>query len=128
MALSREQLKAKKRKLKEVALPDGDVALVSAMSQADYGDITKFANEHAGKEDPETAFKWQRMLCARCLVDDAGNRLYQNDEEQEIGTLPRDFVEAIAEAAQDVNGLVASAVEDAKKNLPTTSSESSPSA
>lgn len=55
-------------------------------------------------------------LCAQCLCDEQGNRLFTDEEAVELGKKSFDAIERICGIAMKLNGLGADAVESAAKN------------
>ncbi len=55
-------------------------------------------------------------LVALCMVDDAGNRLFGDDEVEVLGGKSAAVLSRLFTVAQRLNGLAAKAVEDAEKN------------
>ncbi len=51
-----------------------------------------------------------------CIVDEAGNRLFQLEDAEKLGAKSADAIRRIFEAAQRLNGMNAGAIEDARKN------------
>lgn len=55
-------------------------------------------------------------LVARCVVDDEGKRLFDDEDVAELGTMSSDFLDPLFEAAQRLSGLEAGATDEATKN------------
>jgi hypothetical protein len=100
-----------------VEIPELDrVVHVRVLSAAEVEDLqgTMFK-----LDDGEASFdlRGQRgRLVALCACDEAGVRIFVDDDAAEIGRLPACFVDPIFEAAQSANGMTAKAKDRARKN------------
>jgi len=64
-------------------------------------------------------------LLVRCLCDEEGERLYADDELDQIGNMPSTVTEPLFNECRRINGMTAAAVEDAVKNSEATPGDSS---
>lgn len=128
--LSRDAiLQASDLPFEEVAVPAwGGTVRVRAMTGRDrdaFGE--SLARDEQGNVD---LTNYRAKLVAKCLVDDAGNRLF-TDSDADIAALGGKSAAALAvvfDAAERLNGIGAAAVEDVKKNSDLAPSDSSTSA
>lgn len=55
-------------------------------------------------------------LCVLCMVDEAGNRLFSDDDAGALSTKSGAALNRVFEVAQRINGMGKTAAEDAEKN------------
>jgi hypothetical protein len=67
-----------------------------------------------------------RTLCS-CIVDEEGNKLYAEDEYEDLGKKSAGVLERLYEISQDISGATAEAVEEAEEDFDETPSEPSTS-
>ena len=120
---NRASLEAIPRKFEDVQFPDLDTFYrVREMSgtERDTFEIETFKLKTNGASEPkrEVDPKYLRArLAVLCLVDEAGNRLYADNEVKTCSDmLGAGVLNKIFTAAQRLNGLDGGAVEDAAKN------------
>ncbi len=120
---NRASLEAIPRKSEDVEFPELDTFYrVREMSgtERDTFEIETFKLKANGAGTPsrEVDPKYLRArLAVLCLVDESGNRLYADNEVKACSdTLGAGVLNKIFTAAQRLNGLDATAVEDAAKN------------
>lgn len=70
----------------------------------------------------ERQWNWRSRMLALCLVDDAGARLYSDDQVERLGKKCGAVLDRLYDVAAAMNGTSAKAVKEAEKN-----SESAPS-
>ena len=103
MALSKEGfLNAVKQKFATEEVPVGnDTVIVSELDATDY---IKIFTEHSenGKVNMKT---FTPTLIAYSLVDEAGNRLFDNIEELSNARVPQSIFTLIGEVAKKLNGM-----------------------
>lgn len=81
--MNRETFLARKAKSFPVTLDDGDVVQVRRLSQAE---VTRLNTEFFGK-GPEQAAAGMRFLVTRTLLDDQGERMFTDEQIDEVGEL-----------------------------------------
>ena len=85
-------------------------------SERDSFEIAAFKVDESGNRvvDPKNL---RARLVALCLIGEDGARLYRDDEIEVLnGEVPAGIIGKLFTAAQKLNGLEATAVEDAEKN------------
>lgn len=71
----------------------------------------------AMKDGGEKEFAiFRSSLVACCLCDETGERIFTDAEIDKVGELPTDLVSKLFEAAYELNGMGAKAVDVAEKN------------
>lgn len=114
----RDVFKTIPRKTVDVELDEVGTFRLREMSgtERDRFEIAAF-KEVDGKRTVEPLYLRARLV-AMCLVDDAGARVYSDDQIAELSDeAPASVIAKLFEAAQKLNGLDAAAVEAAAKNL-----------
>jgi len=113
--LTRDQILAARQLPREtVAVPEwgGDV-IVSVMSGTDR-DAWEGEIARGGKED---FFRNARArLAARCVIDEAGSKLFTDADVDQLGALNWIALERVTKAAQRLNKLTDAEMEDIKGN------------
>lgn len=91
-----------------VSVPEwgGDVRL-RALSLGERVAFTKYAEALGAAADPVSAYLDAMMrLVLVSIVDDAGNRVFQDDEAHILGSLDFRGFAAVRDAARELNGMV----------------------
>lgn len=121
--LSKAQiLAADKKKTKEVPVREwGGSVMLQELSAAerDLWEAESFITEPG--EDGEAVARFnpkqaRARLVVRCLVDDKGKRLFQDDEVASVGSLSASSVQKLFEAARALNAISASDIEELEGN------------
>lgn len=127
---NRASLQAIPRKTLQVEFPEFDTAYkLREMSGTDRDkfEIAAFKEDAEGKRHVEPLYLRARMV-ALCMVDDAGVRLYADDEIDMLSNeIPASIIGKLFVAAQKLNGMDADAVEVAAKNSASVPADASPS-
>jgi hypothetical protein len=114
---NRATLAAIKRKTVDVDI-DGVAYRLREMSgtERDRFEVAAFKEDDKGNRKVDALYLRGRLV-ASCLVDEAGTRLFADDEiEQLSGMVPASALNTLFGAAQKLNGLDADAAADAAKN------------
>lgn len=116
MALSREDfLKKPTLKRELVTIPDFGEVYVQEMTAKEADAFSVVAsNEDVDREERLSNFR--ASLCVRCIVDDAGKRMFADSDVNLLGSMPASVITPIFDAAQKLNGMNPGAAEEAKKN------------
>lgn len=128
MILSAQQIREAKRRAKTqtISVPEwgGDVRIgLMSLGDKDSWDMETYTGRSGGSNA-----MYRAGLVARCMVDEAGKRLFTNEDAKWIAELDDCSVSPIFDAAYALNGLGKKGVEDAEKNSvagPTGNSSSS---
>jgi hypothetical protein len=96
----------------DVSLASGDVVRMRGMTAAERISLSNAAMVD-GKIDGE---RFSALMVAACAVDEAGNRIFADDDVPAILAGASDVFETLFGAAQTLNGMGAKAAEDAKGN------------
>lgn len=91
----------------------GGAVVVSEMSANTRMEWEAVAFDADGKPIPDG---WKSRLVAACVVDDAGDRMFSNDEIAELGRKSDSAITTIYRAAAALNGIGPKAKEEAEKN------------
>ena len=115
---TRAALESVKRKTVAIDLPEIDASFtlreMSGTERDRFEDGT--FSEVDGKRVVNTVYLRARLV-ALCLIDEAGARLYADNEiEQLSDAVPASVLHKLFDAAQKLNGLDQTAVESAAKN------------
>jgi hypothetical protein len=117
--LNRKELSSLSRRTIEVDLPEvgGSVRLREMNGlERDQFEVTAFREKGDGKTRIDPMFLRARLV-ARCLVDENDNRLYGDDEIEQLNVdLPASVLAKIFDAAQKLNGVEPGAIDAAKKD------------
>lgn len=119
MAGNRAALESIARKTIEVEIPEAATTFrLREMSAADRDrfEVASLKTDADGKRTIDPMFLRARLV-AMCLVDDAGARLYADDEIEQLAGNVASVVSRLFEAAQKLNGMDAAAVDNAEKNF-----------
>jgi len=115
MALTREQLmSANERRSIEVATPTGTVRLGVMRAGERDAYLSGFINNPEAAEGRDLSFKYR--LLVRCLLNPDGSRMFTDAETADVEALPSETVDCLVKAANELNGLTASAVEEQKNS------------
>ena len=100
MALTREQVEAKKgvRSYKTVQVGDEEYRLQS-MTEKEKAEYEFWFLDKTGKPNTEKQKANRQALLVRCLVDDAGNRLFADNEEAILEDLCGSIVSKLTDEA-----------------------------
>jgi hypothetical protein len=116
--LTRDQILAAKQLPREtVSIPEwgGDV-IVSVMSGTDR-DAFEIAQYLESKNGPgEASRNGRARLCAFCVVDESGKKLFSESDLQQLGELNWQALERIMKVAQRLNKLTEDDMEQIKGN------------
>lgn len=117
MSASREQLDATRghRTFLDVPLPEsGLTARVRSLSEREGSQYRLACCDDTGFPERSRIIVARRLMMAMSLVDDAGNRLYTDDEADLLSDLHWRDADAIFDACQGLQ--VGTSLDDAKKN------------
>lgn len=139
MTIGRDTFKGIRRRIKvridyepgpyDAFAPIHDDAILRGLSgtERDRFEAAVFKDE-GGKRTIDPVYLRARLV-SLCLVDDAGNRVYTDDQVTELSDdYPSEVLQTLFSAAQKLNGLDAAAVENAAKNSEGAPTGASPSA
>ena len=117
MALSKTDiLDADDLPREEVAVPEwGGAVLVRTMTAAERD---SFEARVIGTEGVRNLANIRATLCAQCIVDDQGKRLFTDGDIDLLGQKSAAAVDRVFAACQRLNGLTQDDVEELAKNLP----------
>jgi hypothetical protein len=102
-------------KTEPVTVPGLDVPLtVRGLSAAQRGDLFAKCFDNDGKALPGVYFAAE--LIALSVVDQDGNRMFEDSDIQELGGMSGDFIDPLFKAAQRLSGLGKNTKGNAKKN------------
>jgi hypothetical protein len=94
----------------------GGEVLVASMSGADRDAFEQSLFETVGKDRRQNLNNARAKLVARCLVDEAGNRLFEESDIAALGRKSAKALDRVFEAAQRLNGLREGEVEEMTGN------------
>jgi len=116
--LTRDQiLAAPDLKTEAVSVPEwgGEVLLrMMTASERDDFEAKLFTGEGDKRRVNQTNFR--ARLCAICLVDEKGERMFKVEDVELLGRKSATALERVFEVAQRINGLGEKAVDEAKKD------------
>ncbi len=118
-------LSARDRKQETVDVPEwGGEVIVSELGAADYMAI--WGNPEFSKDDGKTVdmSKFAPALVARCIVDETGGRIFNDDDTASLASKSSIPFGRVATVALRLNGFLAQE-EEIKKSMPSPSDDSS---
>ncbi len=126
MALTKDAiLSADDLPREEVDVPEWNGSVfVRTMTAAERDSFEMGVMQEDGSKD---FLNLRARLCARCLVDDKGERLFTDAEAVALGGKSAGALDRIFAVTQRLNGMSAEDVEELAKNLPGDPDEDSPS-
>lgn len=115
--LSRKQIdEASDRPRETVEVPEwGGSVLVQGMTAADR-DAWEAESMPEGDGEQPRLENLRARLCARCIVNEAGKRLYSDDEAGALGAKSAAAINRLYEVARRLSGIGREAVEERAKN------------
>ena len=122
MGLTRDEILSKRAlKTETVNIPEwgGDV-IVREMTarEGDAYEATFRVDDDMPKEEQDKRYSNMRArLVCLCVVDEKGNRLFKDNDVEEIGNLPRMVLDKIATVASRLSGYDKRSQDASKKNL-----------
>lgn len=123
----RSALSGARRKTKVVDVPDVGPITLQEMSGTERDDLeASTIIEEDGKRTVNSKHFRARLLVL-CIVDDSGKRVYADSDAPEVSELPIGVLDKLFVAAQELNAMGGTAVEDARKNsesVPSSASDS----
>lgn len=116
--LSKEQiLAADDKKTEIVSVPEwGGHVAVGTMSGTERDAFEQSVVEMRGKDTVTNMTNIRAKLCARCIVDDAGKRVFADGDIAALGHKSSAALDRVFAVAQKLNGLTADEVEQLAKN------------
>jgi hypothetical protein len=112
----RSALSGARRKTKVVEVPDVGPVTLQEMSGSERDDLeASTIVEEDGKRTVNSKHFRARLLVL-CIVDDSGKRLYTESDVAEVSGFPIRVLDSLFAAAQELNSMGVTAVEDARKN------------
>lgn len=119
MGLSREEFLSgvPERVWEELEVPGWGLVNVATLDAMEYVQLIRWLDEVTDQDSRVRGTEIMARTAVRCLVDDQGNRLLQDDDLTAIYRRPGAFsaLPAIFEAANRINRIVGVAVDDTKK-------------
>lgn len=101
----------------DVWVPEWDAWVkVKVMTASERDHFEAGAVQRNGKEITFNMQGIRARLCVLCLVDEAGNRMFSDEDEYALGTKSGAALDRIFSAAQRINGLRDEDVEALAKN------------
>jgi hypothetical protein len=128
--LKREEiLSAVDRPVETVSVPEwGGEVLVQGLTGVQRDDLETSIITTNGKKTPGVDLHNLRAkLCALCMVDEAGKRLFPDADVRELGRKSASALQRVFEVAQRLSGLSNADVEELTKNSTSDQSEGSTS-
>ncbi len=118
MALTKDQIVDKTDvEVKEVYVPSwGDSVFIRVMGADENDRYQRYYLNKDGKVDINKLQGARARLCALCICDEKGNRLFSDDEAKELGKKSTKAIELIVKECNKLNGLDDEAVEEEAKN------------
>ena len=117
-----------KSEVRQVEVPGWGTACVRMLSakERDAFDASNVEFKKDGSSKPKLD-NYRGRLAAVVICDEAGNRLFDDDNARQLGDLPGKQLDVICTAARDLNGMADRSVEEAEKNCEPTPDDSSSS-
>lgn len=110
-------LSADDRKLTKLDVPEwGGEIYIRTMSGAERDTLEREVMQAGGKDTRLNMDNYRARFCARVICDDKGERLFSDTEIQTLGGKSSVVLDRIVAAAQQLNALTPSDVEDIVKN------------
>lgn len=106
--MDKQAFLARKPKAKSVTLDDGAKIQIRKLSQ---GDVERMGREYAADEKKLQAL---RFVVSRCVIDENGARLFDENDLDALADLPFDDLNTIAVAALKFSGMQGVEATDAK--------------
>ena len=113
-----EILAAVDRPVETVSVPEwGGEVLVQGLTGVQRDDLEMSIISTNGKKTPNVDMHNLRAkLCALCMVDESGKRLFADADVRELGRKSASALQRVFEAAQRLSGLSNADVEELTKN------------
>lgn len=117
MAVSKEKILATKPPREAVQWLDGDVVYVSAMSgrARDAFELEQVSLTDGGNDFSHLSNVRARLL-VKCLVDEDGNRLFEDSDAESLGEVWCAPLDAAMEVAKRLNAYTQADLEELEKN------------
>lgn len=127
--LTREQFfAAKQRRYLEVPIPElGDTARIQSLTELEKSRFEMQATTSAGKYSKEKLMYWRQRLVCLVTVDEAGNRVFSDDDVGKLSDIDGAVTSRIFDAAQEHCGFQPGDIEDMVKNSGRVPVDDSPS-
>jgi len=118
MALNKQQINnAQDLPLTEVEVKEwGGSVLLRTMTGKERDDFENHIMANTNKDEKLDTRGLRVLLLGLTLVDEDGNRLFQDDELEELQSKSSKVINDLFEKAQELNGLSDNEVEDLVKN------------
>jgi len=118
MALTRDQIIEKTDvEVREVYVPSWSDSVFIRVMGADENDrYQRYYLNKDGKVDIHKLQGARARLCALCICDEKGNRLFSDDEAKELGRKSNKAIELLVKEINKLNGLEDDALEEEAKN------------
>jgi hypothetical protein len=101
--------------------------IVRTISAAERDEFEQNMSEQRGKRREVNLTNIRAKLCALCMVDEAGQRLFTDAEVAALGQKSGKALDKVFGVAQRINGFTRQDVEELAKNSETAPSDASPS-
>lgn len=127
-ALSKERLlSADSYRREKVDLPElGGFVYVGAVSAADWMDCQDAALKDKDEGGRGSTAPWVGRMLVKSIVDEDGNRLFGDEDAEELMRRPLAVINRLYKAADAVNDFAGRGVKDAEKNSVREAGEDSP--
>ncbi len=118
MALSKKQiLESKDLETKLVPVPEwGGAVLVSQITAADRDRFESSIYVGEGATRRTNSENLRARLCALCLVDENGKRLFTDEEAIELGKKNAGVMDRLFDISQEINGMSKKEIDVVKKD------------
>ena len=115
--LSREQILAAALPVETVSIPalGGDV-LVRGMTGAENDAFLASLWVGEGADRRQNLSNYRARFLVRCIVDEKGERLFEDDEATRLGQIGAGPIEKLYQVAERLSGMEPNAVENLAKN------------
>lgn len=114
--LNKEGILALQPKAEPVEFPGGDTALIRGMRGLERDAFEASLIVGDGADAKRDISNLRARVVVRCLVDEAGNRLFRDDEAGELGAIAGDALDRLYDVAARLSGIGAKDLEKATKN------------